>query len=389
MTINVGVVGTGFAASSHIEALHRLPGVRVVALAGSSRPKAEAAAAELGAGKAYGSYGELIDSDEVEVVHNCTPNFLHAKVNAAAMGAGKHILSEKPLAMDSTETALLVRQAEKSQVVSGVCFNYRHYPMVRQAKAMIDAGDCGPVNLIHGSYLQDWLLYKDDWNWRLESAKAGSSRAIADIGSHWLDLVQYVAGQHVIELCADLTTVHKDRLKPAEGSQTFSTADPAGAEPASVDTEDFGSVLLRFSDRARGAMTISQVSPGRKNRLWFEIDAADAAMVWDQEEPNHLWLGRRDRANSQLVRDPGLLTPEAARLTHFPGGHQEGWPDGLKNMFIDFYAAVDARRNGVDHSSSFATFSDAHRVVLAVEAIVASHRSRSWVETANGQGGKA
>lgn len=386
LTTRVGVVGTGFAASSHIEALHRLPRVRLVALAGSSQAKADAAAAEHDAEKAYGSFDELIGDDDVEVVHNCTPNFLHATVNAAAMDAGKHILSEKPLAMNSTETASLVRQAEESQVVSGVCFNYRHFPMVRQAKALVDSGEYGPVNLIHGSYLQDWLLYEDDWNWRLESSKAGSSRAIADIGSHWLDLVQYVAGQRVTELCADLTTVHKHRFKPAEGSQTFSSADSSGAESAPVDTEDFGSVLLRFADGARGAMTISQISPGRKNRLWFEIDGANASMVWDQEDPNHLWLGRRDEANRQLVRDPGLLAPEAARLAHFPGGHQEGWPDGLKNMFIDFYEAVDAHRNGNGYEASFATFSDAHQVVLAVESIVASHRSRSWVKTTNGQG---
>ncbi|MDQ3767576.1 MAG: Gfo/Idh/MocA family oxidoreductase [Actinomycetota bacterium] len=384
MTTKVGVVGTGFAATSHIEALHRLPQVQLVALAGSSRAKADAAAAGHGVEKAFGSFHELIHDDDIEVVHNCTPNFLHAKVNAAAMDAGKHILSEKPLAMNSAETAALVQQAEASDVVSGVCFNYRHYPMVRQAKAIIDSADYGPVNLAHGSYLQDWLLYADDWNWRLESDKAGSSRAIADIGSHWLDLVQYVTGQRVSELCADLSTIHTSRLRPAEGSQTFASADSTGAERVAVDTEDFGNVLLRFDNGARGAMSISQVSPGRKNRLWFEIDTASVSVVWDQEEPNHLWLGRRDEANRELVRDPGLLEPEAARLAHFPAGHQEGWPDGLKNMFIDFYGAVDAFKGGDDYSSSFATFTDAHQVLSAVEAIVASHQSRKWIKVTNG-----
>ncbi|MDQ3783334.1 MAG: Gfo/Idh/MocA family oxidoreductase [Actinomycetota bacterium] len=384
MTTKVGIVGTGFAATSHIEALHRLPQVQLVALAGSSQAKADISAAEHGIDRAFGSYRELIDDDTVEVVHNCTPNFLHAEVNAAAMDAGKHILSEKPLAMNSAETAPLVQQAEASETVSGVCFNYRHYPMVRQAKAMIVSAEYGPVNLAHGSYLQDWLLYATDWNWRLESDKAGSSRAIADIGSHWLDLVQYITGQRVVELCADLSTIHTNRLKPAEWSHTFASANSTGAERVDVDTEDFGNVLLRFDNGARGAMSISQVSPGRKNRLWFEIDAASASIVWDQEEPNHLWLGRRDAANCQLVRDPGLLTPEAARLAHFPAGHQEGWPDGLKNMFIDFYGAIDARRTGEEYTGSFATFSDAHQVLRAVEAIVASHRSRGWVKVTNG-----
>lgn len=386
MTTKVGVVGTGFAATSHIEALHRLPQVQVVALAGSGRAKADEAAAVQGVEKAFGSFRELIDDVDVEVVHNCTPNVLHAEINAAAMDAGKHILSEKPLAMNSAETASLVQRAAAAGVVSAVCFNYRHYPMVRQAKAMLDSGEYGSVNLTHGSYLQDWLLLADDWNWRLESDKAGSSRAIADIGSHWLDLVQYITGQRVSEVCADLSTIHTRRLKPAEGSQTFASADSTGAVPVAVDTEDFGNVLLRFDNGARGAMTISQVSPGRKNRLWFEIDAGSASVVWDQEEPNLLWLGRRSEANCELVRDPGLLAPEAARLAHFPAGHQEGWPDGLKNMFIDFYGAIEAHKNGVNHSASFATFTDAHQVVLAVEAIVASNRSRGWVKVADRQG---
>ncbi len=384
MTTRVGVVGTGFAAASHIEALHRLPQVELVALAGSSKPKADEAATRHGVEKAFDSFPDLIDDDEVEVVHNCTPNFLHAQVNAAAIDAGKHILSEKPLAMNSGETASLVQQAEAAGVVSGVCFNYRHYPMVRQAKAMIDSGEYGPVNIAHGSYLQDWLLYADDWNWRLESDKAGNSRAVSDIGSHWLDVVQYITGQRVSEVCADLSTIHTSRNKPAGGSQTFVSTNSTVTEPTAVDTEDFGNVLLRFDNGARGAMSISQVSPGRKNRLWFEIDAASASVVWDQEEPNHLWLGRRDEANCQLVRDPGLLAPEAARLAHFPAGHQEGWPDGLKNMFIDFYGAIDALRSGDEYSASFATFADAHQVLRAVEGIVESHRSRGWVKLTDG-----
>ncbi len=389
MTTKVGVVGTGFAATSHIEALHRLPQVELIAVAGSSKAKADETASRYRVKTAFGSWRELIKLDAVEAVHNCTPNHLHAEINAASIEAGKHILSEKPLAMNSAEAASLVERARSSEVVSGVCFNYRHYPMVRQAKAMIDSGEHGQVNIAHGSYLQDWLLYADDWNWRLESARAGSSRAIADIGSHWLDLVQYVTGQQVIEVCADLSTIHTTRLKPAEASQTFAAADSAGAEHAPVDTEDFGNVLIRFGNGARGAMTISQVSPGRKNRLWFEIDSASASVVWDQEEPNHLWVGRRNEANSQLVRDSGLLVPEAARLTHFPPGHQEGWPDALKNMFIDFYGAIDARKTGDDYSASFATFPDAAGVLGAVEAIVASHRSRGWIKVSNGQGAGA
>ena len=378
MAIRVGVVGTGFAASSHLEALRRNPRVQVVAIAASSQDKADAAARRFGVERARGDYRQLLDDESIDAVHNCTPNYLHAEINHAALASGKHLLSEKPLALDAHETSELVAAAAAADVVSGVCFNYRHYPLVRHAKELLASGRYGNVHFVHGGYLQDWLLHEDDWNWRLEVERAGASRAVADIGSHWIDLVQYVTDHAVTEVFADLATLHEQRWRPVQEVETFARGAADNRTRARVETEDFGAIAFRLAGGARGALNVSQVSAGRRNNLSWEIDTARAALAWDQEEPNRLWIGSRDEPNSEVVRDPALLAPQAAALAHVPAGHPEGWPDGLKNLVIDFYAAVAARVAGDGFEPSFASFADAHGVTCVVEAVLASNRSGAW-----------
>lgn len=379
----VGLIGAGFAAMNHVDALSRIRDVEIVAIADFSAESAARAAAKAAIPRAYGDYRALIADPDVAVIHNCTPNHLHAEVNQAVLEAGKHLLSEKPLATTSAETAALLRLArakEAEGVVSGVCFNYRHYPLVRQVKELLAGGEYGAPHLITGSYLQDWLLYETDWNWRLETERNGLSRAIADIGSHWADLIQFITGDRIVSVSADLSTLYPTRWRPTGEVQTFASGSREGRAPVDVSTEDFGSVTFHTAGGIRGAFTVSQVSAGRKNRLSFEIDAAKAAFAWDQEEPNRLWIGRRDGANSQLMRDGSLLHPEAARLARMPGGHEEGWPDGLKNLFADFYGAIDAAREGRSYPRSVASFADGHQIMQLVEAILESHRTRRWVD---------
>jgi predicted dehydrogenase len=375
--IRVGIVGTGFAAATHADALRRLPGVELVALAGRTEERAREEADRLGVPQAFGTYEQLLEV--VDAVHDCTPNDLHAEVNLAVLQAGKHLLSEKPLALDSRESAAVVEAAAAAGVVAGVCFNYRHFPLVRQARETIAGGRVGAPHFVRGGYLQDWLLYEDDWNWRIDPARGGPSRAVADIGSHWADLVQHITGDTIQSVFADLGTLHRHRLQPASGSPTFGAASGDGVA-VHVESEDFGSILVRFAGGVRGAFTVSQVSAGRKNHLFFEVDAARAALRWDQEEPNTLWVGRRDAPNSELPRDAALLEPSAAALVRFPAGHQEGWPDALHNLCADFYATVAAQNGGAPHEPSFATLADGHRLVQLVEAIVRSHREQQWVE---------
>ncbi|CEP68519.1 Oxidoreductase, N-terminal [Moorella glycerini] len=383
--IKVGVIGTGFVGPAHIEAVRRLGIVEVVALAEANQELAEKKAAELGIAKAYGDYREMLADPDIKVVHNCTPNHLHYKINKDIIMAGKHVLSEKPLAMTSSESAELLQLAREHKVVHGVNFNYRQYPLVQQLRAMIREGTLGTVNLVHGSYLQDWLLYDTDYNWRLEPKVGGSSRAVADIGSHWCDTVQHVIGQRITEVFADLATVIPVRKRPKQRVATFGVQElQAGQyEEVPIKTEDYATVLLRFSDGARGVFTVSQVSAGRKNRLSFEIDCSKSSAFWNQEEPEHLWIGHRERPNEILMADPALLLPEAKNYIHHPGGHNEGWPDGLKNMMHNFYNFILAAKDPLVDTPSFATFADGHAAMCIIEAILESNATQRWVKVNN------
>ena len=381
-TIKVGIIGTGFIGPAHIEALRRLGSVEVVGLAESNAGLAEEKAKLLGIPQAYGDYKDLLKDNRIEAIHNCTPNFVHFKINKDVIAAGKHLVSEKPLAMNSKESAELVRLAKKAGVLNGINFNYRFYPLIQHARALIADKKAGEVRLVHGSYLQDWLLFDTDYNWRLEPAVGGKSRAVADIGSHWCDLIQHVTGLKIVEVMADLSTVIPVRKKPKTAIETFAgkALKPSDYDHMKIATEDYASVLFRFDNGARGVFTVSQVSPGRKNRLYFEIDGSYHSMVWDQEKPEEMWMGYRDRPNELLVKDPSLLHPQAKPYAHYPGGHPEGYPDGPKNFFRNFYQWIAEGKVPAKGQADFATFEDGHCEILICEAILKSAKQNKWVK---------
>ena len=341
--IAAGVIGTGFIGPAHVEAARRLGNVDIVAVAEANEDLAKEKAAAMSIPKAYGSYQELLADDEIQVVHNCTPNHIHFQVNKDILAAGKHVISEKPLAMSTAESSELVRLANESGLVHAVDFNYRFYPLIQHARAMVQKGDVGDIFSIHGSYLQDWLFLETDWNWRLIPELSGDSRAIADIGSHWCDLLQFITGQTITKVLADLRTVHKTRMKPKKEVETYAGKQlaPEDYEPQPINTEDYASVLFELSGGAHGVFTVSQVSAGRKNRVWFEIDGSKCALSWDQENPNEMWIGYRDKANEILAKDPALMHDVAREYAHYPGGHPEAYPDGPKNLFRNVYRAVE------------------------------------------------
>lgn len=374
--IKVAVIGAGFIGKAHIEAIRRLGDADVAAVCHSSREKAEAFARALNIPKAYGDYMRLLEDEDIEAVHNCTPNHLHYEINRQALLQGKHVLSEKPLTMTSEEAKSLCELARTKRLAAAVNFNYRQFPMVQQLRSMAKDGDFGAVRIVRGSYLQDWLLYETDYNWRLEPEFGGPTRAIGDIGSHLFDLAQYVTGFRIAEVLADASTVVPVRYKPTDGGGTSfrSTASERRA-PVRVQTEDYCSVLVKFENGARGVFTVSQVSAGKKNALEIHLDGARASGCWQQEEPFRLRIGYRDRAAETLSRDPSLLKPAAQPFVHYPGGHEEGWTDAMKNMMRHFYDAVGGSAPLPD---SVATFEDGYRVMLLNEAIVRSARSGAW-----------
>ncbi len=378
--LGAALVGTGFIGPVHVEALRRL-GRPVVGVLGSSPEKSQTAARALGLEKAYASLDDVLTDPAVGVVHLTSPNRLHAEQCRRALAAGKHVVCEKPLAMTSAETAELVDLAARAPVVAAVCYNVRFYPLCLEARARIAAGELGRVYHVTGSYVQDWLLYDTDFNWRVLAEEGGALRAVADIGTHWLDLVTTITGLHIESVCADLRTFLPTRQRPPKGSvETFrgKPGAPAASEPVAIATEDYGSVLLRFAGGATGAFTVSQVAAGRKNCLRFEIAGSKGALAWDSERPNELWLGHRDRPNELLLRDPSLLRDDVRRFTDYPGGHNEGFPDTFKQLFRAVYEYTEA--GNLRAPRPFPTFEDGHREVVLCEEILRSHRERRWVD---------
>ena len=378
----MGLVGPGFVGAHHIDAVRRLGFVDVVAVAASSTESAARKAAALGVPRSYGSYEALIADPDVQVIHNTTPNHLHTPVIMAALAAGKHVISDKPLAVTGAEARALLDAAERAGVVHAVTFNYRGNPLVQQARAMVAAGDLGPVHFIHGAYMQDWLLEPTDFSWRLEHEKGGASSAIGDIGSHWCDLVQYVSGARIVAVLADLATVVKTRYRPTGSAEAFSEQrGTEGREPVTITSDDLATVLVRFDNGARGAVTVGQVCAGHKNDLWFEMNGSRSSLRWHQERQNELWHGHRHSANSILLKDPSLLGPEARPYAQLPGGHQEAWSDAFRNVIAGAYARIRGMQTALD----FPTFADGYHCALVVDAILESHhRGGVWAPVGSG-----
>lgn len=377
--IAVAVVGAGFIGPVHVEGLRRA-GVTVTGILGVSDDESNAAAIALGLPRAYRHYDEVLADASVAAVHLATPNRLHFALARQALQAGKHVMCEKPLAMNSQESAELVALAARSNLAAGVNYNIRYYPLCLQMREMVRSGELGQIFSICGSYVQDWLLYPTDYNWRVLAEEGGELRAVADIGTHWLDLIHAITGLEVESVCADLATVHPVRQRPRGEVETFSSGksgQPPATEPVEIKTEDAGCILLRFAGGSRGCLWVSQVTAGRKNCLRLELAGSGGAVAWNSEQPNELWIGHRQRANELLLRDPALVSAAVRPSISFPGGHNEGFPDTFKQCFRAFYGYI--RQGDFAAPPTFPTFADGHREIVLCEAILASHRQHQWV----------
>ncbi|MCL1896595.1 MAG: Gfo/Idh/MocA family oxidoreductase [Clostridiales bacterium] len=378
--IKAGIVGTGYIAASHIEAIRRLGFAECVAVAGSSGERAQQKAGEYYVPRHYDTVDELIDDPEIAVVHNCTPNNLHKEINEKIIRKGKHIFSEKPLAMNSGEAESMLRLLEEhKEVVHGVNYCYRMYPLVREIKARFEKGELGRPLLVHGSYLQDWLLYETDYNWRVEPESSGPSRCISDIGTHWMDAVQHMLGSKITEVCADLVTVFPVRKKPTGQVETFAANASGEYEEKQVVTEDYGAVMFKMDNGASGVFHVSEVSAGYGCSITIEIDGTKCAFRWNQEEGDRMWIGYRDRDNCLALRNPGQVDAKVQPYTHLAKGHPEGWNDAETSAVFAFYDFIRRGARIGEEVADFATFYDGAYEVKLVEAIVESSKRRGWV----------
>jgi predicted dehydrogenase len=386
--LTAAVIGTGFIGPVHVEALRRI-GVPIAGILGSTAAKSTLAAHRLGLPKGYASLDELLDDKQVDVVHITSPNRLHFDQVSAVLAAGKHVMCEKPLAIDSEQSSRLVAMAALSGLVCGINYNIRYYPLCIEAAQRVAAGECGDLFHITGSYVQDWLIYQTDFNWRVRAEEGGNLRAVADIGTHLIDLITFITGKKVAAVCASLQTVFDKRIRPGSEVETYSgksandSARHQGpiAQWVDVQTEDSAAVLLKFQSDGKsapqGSIHVSQVTAGRKNCLRYELAGSRQSLSWNSERPNELQIGHRDRPNEVLIRDPALMSKSAAAFSTYPGGHNEGFPDTFKQLFRDFYDYI--LTGNFAAKPSFPTFADGHREIEICEAILQSHQSGHWV----------
>lgn len=372
--VKVAILGTGFMGKVHTEALRRLGNVEVVGIAGSSAEKARAFAQSHAIERATGDYRELLTDPHIDAIHICSPNALHYPMAKAAMESGKHVLCEKPLASSIAEGEEMAAIATAKKLANCTLYNIRSYPQVQNMRRMREAGELGDIYVVQGTYSQDWLLYDTDWNWRIEDVP---SRTFADIGTHWCDLIEHVTGLRITSLCADLQTFHKTRKKPKGSIETFAgkTLKPSEYDETPIRTEDFGAMTFRMGDMTRGALTVSQVAAGRKNRMFVEIYGSKASTAWNGEQPDELWVGHRNTPNEIIIKDPTLLRGSAAGFADLPGGHSEGYDDTFKQTFRRFYRTV------VDRSASveYPTFVDGIRQMKVLSAVLESSKKGGWV----------
>lgn len=376
--LRAAVIGAGFVGPHHVDAIRRCGLGEVVAISGSSLEKARRRAVQLGVPEAR-DVAALFADDEIDVVHICTPNASHAELAAAALEAGKHVMLEKPLALNAADADGLVRLAERHGRHAGVTFTYRGYPMIRAARELVAAGRLGPLRMAHGAYLQDWLLEATDYNWRVDPATGGPSRAVADIGSHWFDTVEFVSGLRVREVLAELRTFLPTRVRPAEQGDTFGRGRGTGEE-VRIESEDAAALLLRFDGGVTGTLVLSQVAAGHANDFAFELSGVSASLAWRQEDPEWLRIGERGRGQTAIRRTP--LDPPGRGVPPLPTGHPEGWGDALRDLMRGFYGTIAGEADAA--APGYPTFADGARAARFVEAVLESARTERWAAIADG-----
>ena len=358
--VRAGLIGAGFIGGVHAHAIRSAGGI-LTRVADSTPEHAAQAAHRLGAVAASESARALVTSDDVDVVHICTPNATHAEIAQLAIDHGKAVVCEKPLATSVADAERLVSAARQAGVVNAVPFVYRYYSTVREARSRIAQGEAGRLWLLHGSYLQDWLAGQGETNWRLDPSRGGGSRAFGDIGVHWCDLMEFVTGHRITRLMARLSNAHAQRVT-ADGLQA-------------VGTEDGATVVFETDQGATGSVVASQVSLGRKNKLWFSFDGTESSYVFDQEQPDSLWVGGTSE-NRVVPRGPQTLgSDEARRLSFLPAGHPQGYQDCFNAFVADTYAAVAGNA-----PQGLPTFADGHRAALITAAVLDSAKTDSWIE---------
>ncbi len=376
--INVGVIGTGYIGKIHLDTLKRISGVNVSVINDANAELAADTAAQFNVSNIAKDYRDIIDDNSIDVIHNCTPNKYHFDITKAALEAGKQVMSEKPLAMNLVQAEELLNLAEAKNAVTGVNFCYRYYPLVQEMAARFRRGDAGDLQLVTGTWFQDWLSKETDYSWRLEKAEGGESNITADLGSHWFDLVQFVTGLKITEVLGDLQTIIKERKRPKNQVLAFQKANLDDFETVSVEVEDYSSVMFHFSNGRPGTFTASQICNGRKSDTEFQVYGSKYSMAWNHNRADKMWIGHRDRPNEILTESPILQDPSTAIYASLPAGHPVGYYSAVLNLFRDFYGVV--RTGNETNPLGRPTFQTGFDEMVILDAVLKSVDKKTWVK---------
>ncbi len=378
--VKVGLIGAGYIGVVHLEMLRRIVDIELVAVADSDQARAKDAADRFGIPTVYERGEDIVESSEVDVIHNCTPNHLHFELNRRAILAGKDVLSEKPLSLDARESAELLRLARDRKTLTAINFCYRYYPVIQEAAVRVRAGALGEIRAFVGHFLQDWLFLASDYSWRLDPAFAGRANVVADLGSHWCDLVQFITGRRIVEVMAELHTCLPRRRRPMGGTLSFGAGAAAGeAEEVDVPLDDYAAMFIRLDNGARGNFTTCQVAAGRKVDIELQVFGSKESYAWNHVHPNALWIGHRERGNETFYESSQLQAPETRKYAALPTGHPMGYHDAVYNLFRDYYNALAAKREGKAFTVDFPDFETGHRAMCIIDAAIESSRSGKWV----------
>jgi len=378
-TLRVGVIGTGFIGKQHIEAIRRIPGTEVSAIADSNSAAAQCVGEQLCIEKIYKDYHELLKDSNIDVIHNCTPSSFHFEINREIIQSGKHVYCEKPLTTSVEESQALITLADQMNIAAGVNFNYRHNCMVQEMRQRVESGNIGKPSMVHGQYLQDWLLYDTDYDWRMDPKIGGASRAVADIGSHCFDTAQFVLNRKISAVYAHLITVYPTRKRCEKTGNTFSSEVGKVIEELPIHSEDAAFIMVKFEDGTPGLFHLSQVCAGKKNGLELTVSASNASLEWKQEVADRLWIGHRDTPNESIYVDAKFMTGNAQSYASLPAGHAVAWHDALRNAINAFYTSI---RNSTyrEELQNYATFRDGKQIMKLVEACLQSNKLEQWIQ---------
>lgn len=372
--INVGVIGVGFIGKQHIEAIRRIPKTKIIGIVQDNYDLAKEIAGTYDIEHYYDNMEDLLKLENLDVVHICTPNYLHYPMAKKIIEAGINVFCEKPLSLTSSEAYELSELCKEHNVKSAVNLNYRGNVMVKEMSHRVRNGMIGKPLIGQAQYVQDWLMYDTDYDWHFNPDLVGPSRAVADIGTHLFDLIQYVYGEKIVKVFCELVIAYPYRKEREQLGETFSLKYGDVIATKEVVNEDAAFLIVELESGVKVSMDISQITGGYKNAVELVVSGSQSSLTWNQEIADKLVVGKRDSGNEIIYADQKYVSKEVRDYISLPNGHAVGWADAFKNSIYSFYRSFES-----DEDNEHVDFTEGYYLMKLVEAALESNKIKGWV----------